>query len=103
MKEIRCPQCGCAISVDEADFAAIINQVRTEEFDAEVERRLEEENRVRQAEEARKAAEAAAVHARELSEKDSQITLLREQIKGWEEKKDLELEKLRLEQERKVS
>ena len=45
MKEIKCPNCGAVITVDDADFAAILNQVRTEEFDAEVNRRIEETSR----------------------------------------------------------
>lgn len=40
MKEIICPNCGTAISVDDADYAAILNQVKNAEFDAEMERRL---------------------------------------------------------------
>jgi len=42
MKEIKCPNCGTVITVDVADFAAILNQVRTEEFDSEVSRCLRE-------------------------------------------------------------
>ena len=39
MKEIKCPNCGAVITVDNADFAAILNLVSTEKFDAEVSRR----------------------------------------------------------------
>ncbi|WP_084129849.1 DUF2130 domain-containing protein [Demequina sp. NBRC 110055] len=40
MHEITCPHCHKAFTVDEAGYADILNQVRTKEFDAELEKRL---------------------------------------------------------------
>ncbi|MCR4860701.1 MAG: DUF2130 domain-containing protein [Bacteroidales bacterium] len=96
MKEIKCPRCGNVITVDDADFAAILSQVRTEEFNTEVNRRLEEAAKVHSAEEARKVAETASRHRLELSDKDREIDNLRQQLKGWKQNKDLELEAIRL-------
>ena len=45
MKELKCPKCGSVFSVDEADYALILQQVKTAEFDAEMERRVAEVNR----------------------------------------------------------
>ena len=42
MKEVICPQCKTAFTIDENNFASIVKQVRDAEFQAEVERRLEE-------------------------------------------------------------
>ena len=42
MKEIICPQCHTAFTIDENNFASIVKQVRDAEFQAEIERRLEE-------------------------------------------------------------
>ncbi|MBR5532314.1 MAG: DUF2130 domain-containing protein [Bacteroidales bacterium] len=42
MKELKCPNCGSIFSVDEADYASIVNQVKNSEFDAEIERRAAE-------------------------------------------------------------
>lgn len=42
MKELKCPKCGSVFSVDEADYSFILQQVKTAEFNAEVDRRLEE-------------------------------------------------------------
>ena len=42
MKELKCPQCGNVFSVDEADYAFILNQVKTHEFEAELKARLSE-------------------------------------------------------------
>ena len=40
MKELKCPNCGNVISVDEAEYAQILAQVKTAEFDAELGSRL---------------------------------------------------------------
>ncbi len=114
MKEIKCPNCGTVITVDDADFAAILNQVRTEEFDAEVSRRIEETKELLKAEEAKKMAlEAAAAakeaakidarHKEDLSRKDLEIEKLKQQVASWEESKKLELETARLKAEQKAS
>ena len=50
MKEIKCPRCGSMFTVDEADYASIVSQVKNAEFTAEVERRLTELHRQQQAE-----------------------------------------------------
>ena len=96
MKEIKCPKCGTAITVSDADFADILNQVRTEEFNAELERRVAEMQQVQKAREAQKAAEEAARQREALGVKDQQITALQQQIKNWEQNKGLELEAIRL-------
>lgn len=38
MKELKCPKCGNVFKVDEADYAAIVGQVKNAEFNQEVER-----------------------------------------------------------------
>ena len=77
MKEIRCPHCGNVITVDDADFAALLSQIRTDEFNAEIDRRLRDLDRVRRAEEERKQTEAKAGFQRILSDKDQQIASLK--------------------------
>ena len=42
MKELKCPKCGSVFTVDEADYAFILQQVKTIEFNAELEKRLDE-------------------------------------------------------------
>ena len=42
MKELKCPKCGSVFTVDEADYASIVSQVKNAEFNAEVDRRLQE-------------------------------------------------------------
>ena len=44
MKELRCPKCGSVFSVDEADYASILNQVKNQEFETEINKRITEMN-----------------------------------------------------------
>ena len=39
MQEIKCPNCGEVIQVDESDYMQIVQQVRDKEFDKELDRR----------------------------------------------------------------
>ena len=58
MKELICPNCQKAFTVDEADYAFIVNQVKNLEFNAEVERRMVELNDRHKANEQLNAAKA---------------------------------------------
>ena len=94
MKEIKCPKCGNVISVDDADFAAILSQVRTAEFNAELARRVEDVKRLQKAEDARRSVEAEAAHKLELSSKQMEIERLKQQLSVWEGQKKLEVSNL---------
>ena len=41
MNEIKCPECGSTISIDEDNYSNITKQVRDKEFEAEISKRLE--------------------------------------------------------------
>ncbi len=69
MNEIKCPHCGQSFTVDEAGYAAILSQVRTKEFDAELHKRMESLQ-----EASRKETELELSKA--MSEKDSEISAL---------------------------
>ena len=103
MKEIKCPKCGTAITVNDADFAELISQVRTEEFNAELDRRVAEVQQLEKEKEARKAAEDAARHREALSAKDQEIAALQQRIEGWEQNKGLEIEAMRLKAQKAVT
>ena len=99
MKELKCPQCGSVFSVDEADYASIVSQVKTQEFDAEVKSRLEEiqkQNEVRQEAESLKISQEFQVKLNakelELSKKDSEIVKLQAQLDNFNQTKKLELD-----------
>jgi hypothetical protein len=73
MHELRCPKCGSVFSVDEADYASIVSQVRGSEFDAEIQRRIAELHRQEEAERQAREAQAGQVHLQQLSAKDKVI------------------------------
>ena len=80
MHEITCPHCGKAFTVDEAGYADIVNQVRTKEFDAELEKRLHlaETDKKAAVELARSQAEGAAQQA--VAAKDAEIQELKSRL-----------------------
>ena len=81
MKEIVCPKCGTAFTVDEADYASIVQQIRNQEFEAELSRR---EKALRSQLEARQETERVRSEATQhqlLSEKENELMIIREQLK----------------------
>ena len=42
MAELKCPHCGQAFTVDDAELSSIISQIRDKEFNKDVEKRIEE-------------------------------------------------------------
>ena len=121
MKELKCPHCGQIFQVDEADYACIVNQVKNNEFEAEVARRIEdlnEKNKTehelatakteknyqsllnkKQLELSAKEAEIIRLKADTVSqldkvrnEKDSEIAILKNQLENIESKKNNELD-----------
>ena len=98
MKELICPNCQKAFKVDEADYAAILMQVKDREFKADLDRRIAELHKQHEAEQAAAALEANQSYERalrqkedRLKEKESAIAQLQLQLNGLEEKKQLEL------------
>ena len=96
MRELKCPKCGNVFSVDEADYASIVNQVKGAEFDAEVNRRLSELHHQQQAEEQARAATQEKAHQSELFKKDqaisakeSEIVQLKEQLSAMGDRQKL--------------
>ena len=76
MKELKCPQCGNVFQVDEADYASIVSQVKTSEFEAEVCKRIDE---------------LKAQQAAQQQVKDQELAFLKDKIAGMEDKKKLEI------------
>jgi len=52
MKELKCPKCGAIFTVDEADYASILNQVKNDAFDTEVERKIADLHKQKELEQA---------------------------------------------------
>lgn len=99
MKELKCPHCGSVFTVDEADYALILGQVKTKEFEVEIQSRLAEiqkQNDVRQEAEALRLTQdfQGKLNAKdmELSERDNEIVKLRTQLDSYNQTRQLEID-----------
>lgn len=97
MNEIKCPNCGKVFSVDEASYASVVNQVRTHEFQADLERRVKELEK--QQELLRKSDKLQLeqnfqkqlnAKEQELEKYNAELVRLEEQLKGLEASKQTE-------------
>lgn len=111
MKDLMCPHCKKAFTIDEAGYADIVQQVRSREFDRELHDRLtaaekDKENAVKLAEATIKnqlqtdvlkmeaivaelKAEKSALHAELRAEKDAEIAALHAKLEAGETEKKL--------------
>ena len=97
MKELKCPKCGNVFSVDEADYASIVSQVRNVEFEEELRRRLGEMCGRQEAEQKAKDAVTREDFGRrmqakelEISSKDQEISRLKTELQSIAERALLE-------------
>ena len=97
MKELKCPKCGSVFTVDEADYASIVSQVKNAEFDAEIARRMKELDSRHKAEQELASTKAEQDFQQkmtrkelELGAKDAEIVRLRAQLEGIEAQKESE-------------
>ena len=97
MKELKCPKCGTILTVDKADYADIVSQVKNQEFAAEVAKR-EEELRAQYATREQLAKQQAemqlqqslAAKASEIEKQNSELAELRAKLQGIEQVKNSE-------------
>lgn len=90
MKELKCPKCGTAITIDEADYAAILNQVRGAEFDLELKRREGEIKATLKAQSELELQNRLAQQSAEITKRETEITKLREQMESIATAKELD-------------
>jgi len=98
MKELKCPKCGAIFTVDEADYASILNQVKNEAFDAEVDKRITELHKQQEAQQIAAILKSEQVFKDQLSAKNTEITSkgteivrLNEKLNSIAQAKQLEL------------
>ena len=96
MKEIKCPNCGEVFQVDESGYAAIVQQVRDNEFDKELSRRARELEQKQESdlnlirmENEKEQADVLSKKEKELSDKDREIAELKAKISANETEKKL--------------
>ena len=92
MNEIKCPNCGTIFKIDETEYDSIVKQIRDKEFEKEIS--LREQEHTKDKENAIKLAEA---HLREeltkqVTERDLEITNLKNELKTKEEQTQSKLE-----------
>ena len=84
MKELKCPHCQQVFAIDESEYIELLNQVKTESFSEELNRRVEEINRTQEAERKAALAELRQQKEAENAEKDKEIECLKQQINDAE-------------------
>lgn len=84
MHEIKCPHCHTAFTVNEASYADILNQVRTQEFQTEIHERLQQAQMQFQSDMQLAQAQAQNQFDKILADKNHEITALSNQINAYE-------------------
>ena len=109
MKELKCPNCGRVFSVDEADYAAIVGQVKNTEFAQELDRRVAELREKQQAELENEALKVRQDYERqlgakdvELGKKDAEIARLTAQVGNAVQAEQLRYNKALAERDRRI-
>ena len=94
MHEIKCPHCHTAFTINEASYADILNQVRTQEFQAEVHERLAQAQAQAKSELAVQQAQDKQRYSQTLAQKEAQIAELAHQLANHEKDNQLALANL---------
>lgn len=102
MNEIRCPHCGKQFSLDDAGYADILSQVRSAEFDKELQRHLHEAEERKKTEIQLAEAKVTEKLREESSKKDEELATLKAKLDAVETEKKLAVQEalLRVEKER---
>lgn len=92
MNEIKCPNCGTIFKIDETEYDSIVKQIRDKEFEKEISLREQEHNKDKES-----AIKLAEAHLKEeltkqLTERDLEITNLKNELKTKEEQTQSKLE-----------
>lgn len=97
MKQLKCPNCGNFFTVDEADYASIVSQVRNVEFEAEMERRIADLHKQHQTEQQVIEANALNKYQQELNKKAEEQIRMEKDWQAAIAQKDAELVRLQSE------
>jgi len=103
MKELKCPKCGNIFKVDEADYASILNQVKTKEIEAEVKRRMTEMDERNKAELALVTTKTEQTFQNKLSEKEKELGQKVAEIERLKGEKESELSRQKSEMSEEIA
>lgn len=93
--EIKCPHCGESFTIDEAGYADIVQQVRGQEFDRELESRLKlaEDDKAKAIELAQQKASSELQQAK--ASKDAEIAKLQSQLDSSKQEQDAAIQQVK--------
>ena len=95
MKELKCPKCGSVFTVDEADYASILKQVKNQEFEDELRRRLAEMDSRHKAEQQLASAKAQQDFQIQLNQKMAELNAKEAEIERIKHQGQTEIADLR--------
>lgn len=100
--EIKCPHCGESFTIDEAGYADIVQQVRGQEFDRELESRLNlaEDDKAKAIELAQQKASSELQQAK--ASKDAEIAKLQSQLDSSKQEQDAAIQQVKNDAEKRV-
>ncbi len=100
--EIKCPHCGESFTIDEAGYADIVQQVRGQEFDRELESRLKlaEDDKAKAIELAQQKASSELQQAK--ASKDAEIAKLQSQLDSSKQEQDAAIQQVKNDAEKRV-
>ena len=100
--EIKCPKCGTIFTVDESEYATLLEQVRTKEFDASVKKETDRIMRDMKKDAELAAMKAAAENASIVAQKDTYIAELKAKLEHENENLTYKIEKAVSEKEKEI-
>lgn len=100
--EIKCPKCGTIFTVDESEYATLLEQVRTKEFDASVKKETDRIMRDMRKDAELAAMKAAAENASIVAQKDTYIAELKAKLEHENENLTYKIEKAVSEKEKEI-
>ena len=103
MKELKCPKCGSVFSVDEADYASILNQVKNQEFEAELKHRLNEMDARHKAEQQLASAKTEQDFQQKLNQKAMELGAKDAEIARIKNKNEADMTRLQSEKDAEIA
>lgn len=100
--EIKCPKCGTIFTVDESEYATLLEQVRTKEFDASVKKETDRIMRDIKKDAELAAMKVAAENANIVAQKDTYIAELKAKLEHENENLTYKIEKAVAEKEKEI-
>lgn len=95
MKELKCPKCGGTFTVDEADYASLLSQVRNHEFEAELMRRVRDMEQTQAAKQEVDKAKREQQYTQQIATMQQQVLTMQSQLQQAEQQKQIAVMQLR--------